>query len=97
MTIPYCMASTVIRSTYALDRETVSRLENLARQWNVSKSEALRRAIRAADLRTSTKDRLAALDALQASMQMSRRKADAWSRDLRHERQRAGRRVASRR
>jgi predicted transcriptional regulator len=43
------IASVTIRSAYALDRETVSRLDNLARQWNVSKSEALRRAIRAAD------------------------------------------------
>lgn len=91
------MATLTIRSTYALDRETVERLESLARQWNVSKSEALRRAIRAADLRSSAESRLTALDTLQASMRLSRRKAEAWIRDLRRERERVTRHIASRR
>jgi hypothetical protein len=42
------LASTVVRTTYALDEENVRRLDGLARQWNVPKSEALRRAIRTA-------------------------------------------------
>ena len=96
MAIPYRIASTVIRTTYALDRETTNRLESLARQWNVSKSEALRRAIRLADARTSPKSRLAALDALQASMRLSRPKAESWVRDVRRERQRSAQRFGSR-
>ena len=81
------MAATVIRTTYALDEETVRRLEGLARQWNVSKSEALRRAIRGADLTSTTADdRLQALDELQASMHLTRSGAEAWVRKLRTER-----------
>lgn len=92
------MAATVIRTTYALDEETVRRLDGLARQWNVSKSEALRRAIRAADA-TSTPpdDRLKALDELQASMRLTRGRAQAWVREVRAERRRGtARRLAKR-
>jgi Arc/MetJ-type ribon-helix-helix transcriptional regulator len=92
------MATTVIRSTYALDAETVRRLESLARQWNVSKSEALRRAIRAADATSMTADsRLQALDELQASMRLTPPGAQAWVRDVRAERRRStARRIAKR-
>lgn len=92
------MASTVIRTTYALDEETVRRLDGLARQWNVSKSEALRRAIRAADAKSTTPDdRLKALDELQASMRLTRSQAEAWVRDVRTERRRGtARRLAKR-
>jgi hypothetical protein len=37
-----------VKATYSLDPGTVCRLEEIARHWGVSKSEALRRAIRAA-------------------------------------------------
>jgi predicted transcriptional regulator len=92
------MAVTVIRTTYALDEETVRRLDGLARQWNVSKSEALRRAIRAADAAsTGRDDRLKALDELQASMRLTRGRAQAWAREVRAERRRGTeRRVAKR-
>jgi predicted transcriptional regulator len=83
------VAATTIRSTYALDEDTVRRLEDLARQWNVSKSEALRRAIRAAGESASSEDRLAALDAVQASMRLSRRRAESWVRNVRQERRRS--------
>jgi len=43
------MAITTIRSAYALDVETTQVLERIAHRWKVSKSEALRRAIRAAE------------------------------------------------
>lgn len=90
------MASTTVRTTYALDQESVERLESLARQWNVSKSEALRRVIRAADLRASAADRLEALDALQSSLQVSNPKARSWIREVRQERTRSGKRSTSR-
>ena len=45
MAIMSGMAKMTIRSTFALDRETVENLERLAKKWGVSKSEALRRMI----------------------------------------------------
>jgi hypothetical protein len=79
------VASTVIRSTYALDEDTVRRLEQLAERWQVSESEALRRAILSADS-NSPDDRILALDALQPSMKLSSEAADTWSRQVRNER-----------
>lgn len=92
------MASTVVRTTYALDEDTVRRLDSLARQWNVSKSEALRRVIRTADaMAGAPDDRLKALDELQASMRLTRTRAQAWVRELREERRRSTtRRLAKR-
>lgn len=92
------MASAVIRTTYALDEETVRRLDGLARQWNVSKSEALRRAIRTADASAGSPDeRLKALDELQASMGLTHTRAQKWMRELRDERRRSTtRRLAKR-
>ena len=51
---------------------TVRRLESLARQWEVSKSEALRRAIHAADAGLPARSQIAALDALQSSVVLLR-------------------------
>jgi predicted transcriptional regulator len=92
------MASTMVRTTYALDEETVRRLDSLARQWNVSKSEALRRAIRTADVMAgSPDDRLKALDELQASMRLTHTRAQTWVREVREERRRStARRLAKR-
>ena len=41
------MAMSTIRSTYALDVETMQVLKRIANKWKLSKSEALRRVIRA--------------------------------------------------
>ena len=75
-----------IRSTYALDEDTVRRLESLARQWEVSKSEALRRAIHAADAGLPARSQIAALDALQSSVGLSGKRAAAWADDVRRQR-----------
>ena len=92
------MAATMVRTTYALDEETVRRLDGLARQWNVSKSEALRRAIRAADaMAASPDDRLKALDELQASMRLTHTRAQTWVREVREERRRSTTRRLARR
>ena len=88
------MAITTVRSTYALDLETVELLERLARQWSVSKSEALRRAIRAAAERTAPaqrETRLAAWRELQKGLGLTAARARAWEREVSAER-RAGRR-----
>ena len=42
------MARMTVRSTFALDVETADSLDRLAKGWQVSKSEALRRAVNAA-------------------------------------------------
>lgn len=82
------MAVTTIKSTYALDVETVRALEGIARRWKVSKSEALRRAIRAAAGKRSHErnDAVVALNELQKSLKLSPVKARAWTRRTRTER-----------
>ncbi len=88
------MASTTIRSTYALDADTVQRLGHLAKRWNVSECEALRKAIRMADADSPADDRLAALRALQASMRLSGKAAEEWVRRVRRERRASSRPAA---
>lgn len=91
------MASTTIKSTYSLDVESVRALENLARRWQVSKSEALRRAIRSEAGRQPDRhrDALAALDELQASLRSRNVDIEQWARDVEAGRQAAGRRLGS--
>jgi translation initiation factor 2B subunit (eIF-2B alpha/beta/delta family) len=81
------MARSSIKSTYALDLETVRTLERMARSWKVSKSEALRRAIRAAgsDL-PAQEPAIVALDALQRHLRLTPAKAERWVRAARQER-----------
>lgn len=83
--------------TYSLDADSVRALEELARQWGVSKSEALRRAIRG-DWRRQPKradEALHALDELQASVRSKRIDLARWEQDVRLERQSTGMRPAS--
>lgn len=82
------MVASVVRATYALDLDTVRTLHRLAERWGVSKSEALRRAVRHAGEQAAPKGpaALEALDALQRSLKLSRTKADAWARAARSER-----------
>ena len=63
------MAIMTIKSTYSLDVESVRVLEALAKRWNVSKSEVLRRAIRIAATGGEPGESapLGTLDRLQAS------------------------------
>ncbi|MXW70228.1 MAG: ribbon-helix-helix protein, CopG family [Acidobacteria bacterium] len=79
------MATMTIKTTYSLDLGTVRALEDLARRWSVSKSEALRRAIRSElERQPSRRDtRMRALRELQASV--ARRGVDlaAWEREAR--------------
>ena len=74
------MAITTIKTTYALDVRTVKELDDLASQWEVSKSEALRRAIHKAASRELSGKRKAfqALEQLQQSLKLPERKADIW-------------------
>jgi hypothetical protein len=91
MAIQYRMAIT-IKSTYSLDVESVRALEDLAGRWRVSKSEALRRTIRAAaaQSRPAANQRLAALDAAQKGLKLTGAAASRWERQLRAERYATG-------
>ena len=82
------MAVTTIKSTYALDVESMHMLEKLAQRWNVSKSEVLRRAIRIAAIGGISGDGVAlgALDQLQASLRLRKVNFARWERDLKAER-----------
>ena len=61
----------------------------------MSKSEALRTVIRAADAETQPDDRLAALDALQASMGLTAHAAGDWEHTVLVERRAPSKRAAS--
>jgi hypothetical protein len=92
------MATTTVKTTYALDLETVGALDALARRWNVSKSEAMRRAIRAAAASHAVNtppEPLQALDELQKVLALAPATAARWSSEVRSER-RAGSRQRER-
>jgi len=74
------MARTTIKATYALDVETARALEDMALRWGVSKSEALRRAIRAAghEPAPGAPRAVAALGALQRSVGLDSQAASRW-------------------
>ena len=96
------MAKVTIRSTYALDVETVRALDRMARRLRISKSEALRRAIKSAagqagSAVTEPVAAIIALDQLQESLRLSRGQADAWTRRMRAERRSASARREPRR
>lgn len=80
------MALPTVKTTYSIDLETKNALDRLAARWDVSKSEALRRAIRQAAGASRVTDRLAALDTLQGRAGLTRAKAAQWNDTVREER-----------
>lgn len=80
------MALPTVKTTYTIDLETKRALDRLAARWDVSKSEALRRAIRQAAGASRVTDRLAALDTLQRRAQLTHTQAARWTDALRAER-----------
>ncbi|PZR76970.1 MAG: hypothetical protein DLM52_05395 [Chthoniobacterales bacterium] len=75
-----------VKSTYSLDRDTLKQLQQLARTWQVSKTEVVRRAIRATaerELPIPWEKRMAAVRALRQSMQQRGVDFDKWQRDTR--------------
>jgi predicted transcriptional regulator len=91
MALTFHMAITTVKTTYALDVPTVKALDEMARAWKVSKSEALRRAIRAAAQRETGRadEALGALDGLQRTLHLTPNSARAWSARVRKERRKA--------
>ncbi len=77
------MTTPNIKAAYSLDDETARALARLARRWNVSESEALRRAICAAagPEPKSPSERMAALKKLQDSLKERGVDFDQWQRE----------------
>jgi predicted transcriptional regulator len=92
------VAAHTVKTTYSLDLETARCLDDLARRWNVSKSEALRRAIRAASARTPA-ERLTPIEALdhaQRSLGLTPPRTARWAATTRAERRARSRRHEAR-
>ena len=92
------MAIPKIKATYSLDAETTALLDKLARRWAVSKSEALRRIIRAAASPSESDNaqgncRLTAFERAQQSLGLTERGTAVWERQFRSERKASSRRV----
>ena len=82
------MAIPKLKATYSLDAETMRVLERVAVRWGVSKSEALRRAIRASVTLPVTEAAAAGtLDTLQELAGLTTSDAAKWSSAVRAERQ----------
>lgn len=84
MAILLIMATPRIKATYSLDVESVRDLERMAKRLKVSKSEALRRAIRlAAETEApASEERLEALDKLQVSVAQSGIDLESWAEEV---------------
>ncbi|MBI2368409.1 MAG: ribbon-helix-helix protein, CopG family [Deltaproteobacteria bacterium] len=93
------MSNPSTRATYSLDAHTIRKLEDMARRWGVSKSEALRRAVKSATVNGHGKEdnALKALDRLQDSLRLTPAKARAWDRRVRAERRTSSSRQERRR
>ena len=86
----------MVKSTYVLDVESADALERLAREWQVSKSEALRRAIKSAAA-TPLAERPEILRRMQEAAGLSAGAAARWSGTVRSERRAGTRQVGTRR
>jgi Arc/MetJ-type ribon-helix-helix transcriptional regulator len=80
------MAIPKIKATYSLDADTMRVLERVAKRWGISKSEALRRAVRALAATTGKSEPESALDELQAAAGVSSAQATRWVKEVRAER-----------
>lgn len=87
------MAKMTIRSTFALDPETVDALDHLAERWGVSKSEVVRRVLHATaaiEGVDAASDAIAALGELQERLALTEEQAESWIREIRAEREAGG-------
>jgi hypothetical protein len=73
-----------MKSTYSLDAPTLATLNRLARRWQVSKTEVLRRALRQAAEQEaiSPEERIAALRELQKRVAEKRIDLKNWQRTI---------------
>ena len=87
------MTGEKIKATYSLDVETVRDLERMAKRLKISKSAALRRAIRMAvgSELSAGEEQLSALDELQQSLDLAPEDLREWEEKNRELRQRSSR------
>ena len=84
------MAIPKIKATYSLDEPTVRKLEEIARKWETSKSDALSRLINqgaAVAENAELKRKLDALDEYQRIMNLTPEQVEQWqgeSSEIRH-------------
>lgn len=93
------MASTSKKFTYSFDLDTAGRVEELAAHWEVSRTEALRRAVHTVSRAEMPRNR----DALDALRSLARHppsrtaeETEAWLREIRLEREASTRRMLKR-
>jgi hypothetical protein len=77
------------RATYALDKQTNRRIKRLAKDWNVSQTEVIRRAVRVAAEKSARRLTPAEVVALYAKRPLPRNEAQTrivigFLRELRH-------------
>lgn len=78
--------SPATETTYALDASSLATLNHLAQRWQVSKAEALQRALQQAAARepsASPEERIAALHQLQKDLKDRDVDFDAWQQTIR--------------
>ena len=100
MALQLGMAIQTVKGTYSLDIETMRALDRLAQRWKVTKSEALRRAIRATaerGFKDAVGDALQALDHLQAAHDLDAAATERWAREAQAERRASSERRVRRR
>ena len=87
------MPTAKIKATYSLDTETIKELERMAKRLRISKSSALRRAIRLAARAEPGpgEDQLEALNELQGSLNLAPHDLRKWERQARRLRQASSR------
>ena len=76
----------VSKATYSLDAASLARLTRLARRWQVSKTEAIRRALAKADEgdTPTPEERIAALHTLQRWVKDRNIDLDQWQETIRN-------------
>jgi Ribbon-helix-helix protein, copG family len=86
------MAIPKIKATYSLDEDTIRLLERVSRRWGISKSEALRRAIRSAAASAGEHvPGIEKLNRIQEGMGLTASVAAAWARQARADRRASAR------
>jgi len=89
MVCPYGMLTMIHRTTFALDEPTAQRLRRLAKLWNVSQAEVVRRSVKNAEKVTedSRPDPIAMLKQLHAENGgIEKTRADQWIKEIREDR-----------
>lgn len=91
MVTSYHMNYRLVRTSMSLDGMTLKALENLAKKWDISKAEVMRRAVsklkEQADLEDSRPSPLKALDWLQSGGGLLREEAEKFRAEVKAERE----------